>query len=337
MRILYSVAGEGFGHYSRSKEIIDFLRKRGHKVLVVTYGQAYPLLKRQFPTIKIEGFPLIFKNEKLSIIRTAIAGAKAISINLRNFNKLKSKIKKFSPDVCITDFEPFVKLFSLYFRIPLISIDNQHILTKTKTPHIGRGAFIAKLATRLNPIRADYYIILSLEKIPNRKNVFFVSPVARSKVLRLKTSNSGSIVVYENKENITKILRALPHKFIVYNNDKVGTEDNITYKKISDSFIYDMAKARAVIASAGFSLLSEAVYLKKPFFATPQQGQFEQEFNASLIRKLGIGDYSDKPTKEQIERFIGNLSKYENNLRKQKLNPKEALFALEKILKSLRT
>ncbi|MBU0760680.1 MAG: hypothetical protein KJ600_02350 [Nanoarchaeota archaeon] len=46
MKTLYGVAGEGLGHSSRAMEVIPFLEKKGHEVLVVTYGQAYDVLDR---------------------------------------------------------------------------------------------------------------------------------------------------------------------------------------------------------------------------------------------------------------------------------------------------
>ena len=80
MKILYGVCGEGFGHSSRAKVIINHLQKKGHKVLIITYGKAYPILKN-FNTIKVEGITLSFKKERLSLQDT-------ISYNIKTMDKV---------------------------------------------------------------------------------------------------------------------------------------------------------------------------------------------------------------------------------------------------------
>jgi uncharacterized protein (TIGR00661 family) len=67
-------------------------------------------------------------------------------------------------------------------------------------------------------------------------------------------------------------------------------EGNLTYRPFGEqSFIDDLASARAVIAGGGFTLMGEAVYLHKPMLAVPLEGQFEQVINARYLEKLGYG------------------------------------------------
>ncbi|MEM6729994.1 MAG: glycosyltransferase family protein, partial [Myxococcota bacterium] len=48
MRILYGVVGEGMGHATRSRVIIDHLLSRGHEVHVVVSGRAHRFLTESF-------------------------------------------------------------------------------------------------------------------------------------------------------------------------------------------------------------------------------------------------------------------------------------------------
>lgn len=48
-KIIYGVAGQGFGHSTRSKEVISHLKSRGHEVMVFTYGQALFFWKNSAP------------------------------------------------------------------------------------------------------------------------------------------------------------------------------------------------------------------------------------------------------------------------------------------------
>ena len=131
MKILYGVCGEGLGHSSRAKTVLEHLKKEGHKVLLLTYGQAYPALK-EFNPVNIFGIELQYKNGKMSTWRSLIANQKKFISKLKDYPKLKETIKNFSPDVCISDMEPLVPIVSYWKRLPLISIDNQHALVFSK-------------------------------------------------------------------------------------------------------------------------------------------------------------------------------------------------------------
>ena len=340
MKIIYGVSGEGFGHSSRSKEIISHLKKKGHKVLVLTYGQALGPLKK-FKPIKIPGIIIHF-NEKnsLSLPKTALNAIESYVNSVPNFFEIKRKIDSFNPDVFITDFEPLTAIISFWYKKPLISIDNQHILTnlniRIPKKYIS-SYFVAKTATNLCVSKAKAFIILSFIKQKSNENTFIVSPVLRKEIINLKPSKSDFILVYQTKKDkkLVNNLKSLPYHFVVYGHETPYKRENITYKKISSTFIKDLSKAKAVIASAGFTLISEALYLKKPYFAIPLKGQFEQTLNALFIKKAKLGDYSENPSKKQIQNFLKNLKKYEKNLMNYNLNPKEATNALDNILKNI--
>ena len=92
---------------------------------------------------------------------------------------------------------------------------------------------------------------------------------------------------------------------------------NVLYRKPSmDKFLEDLVGAKAVIANAGFSLLTEALHLGKPYLAIPIEHQFEQIFNAYWLDKMGYGTYWDELNKERIESFLYNLPGYRERLKK---------------------
>jgi uncharacterized protein (TIGR00661 family) len=64
-----------------------------------------------------------------------------------------------------------------------------------------------------------------------------------------------------------------------------------------------------VIASAGFSLLSECLYLKKKMLLLPLAGQYEQIINGHYIQKLGLGLSSEKLDENILAQFIDELDK----------------------------
>ena len=92
--------------------------------------------------------------------------------------------------------------------------------------------------------------------------------------------------------------------------DGVSTDErdgNLHYRPFAnEAFVNDLRTARGVVASAGYSLMSEAVYLQKPMLALPLAGQFEQEMNARYLEQLGFGTASMSLDEPALERFLGH-------------------------------
>ena len=67
MNILYGVPGEGMGHATRSKVVIDYLLQN-HNVEVVSSSRAFQFLNKNFPNRvhKIEGMHFAFKGSEVS-------------------------------------------------------------------------------------------------------------------------------------------------------------------------------------------------------------------------------------------------------------------------------
>jgi uncharacterized protein (TIGR00661 family) len=62
------------------------------------------------------------------------------------------------------------------------------------------------------------------------------------------------------------------------------------FEPMTEGFLHDLARCKGVIATAGFTLITESLHLGKPYLALPMRGQFEQELNALLLAELGSAD-----------------------------------------------
>lgn len=343
MRILYGVCGEGFGHSSRAKTVIEHLKKRGHEILILTYGQAYPVLKHLSKTIEVKGIHLYFDENGLKLSKTFSKSLKNILGNLKNLNQIKEEINSFNPELCITDMEPFVPIIRNLKKLPLISIDNQHRIThlSLKVPKKYRKPyFLAKNSVNSCVSRANAFIILSFTKQKSPiKNTFLVSPILRPQIIESKSRKGNYVLVYQTKKDdkLIKMLEGIDENFVVYGYDKKQKNKNIVYKKAGLGFIKDLASCKAIIASSGFSLMSEALFLKKPYFAIPLKGQFEQTLNSLFLRKAGFGEFSENPSLKEIKYFLDNLGNYEKKLKNYKTNPDDAILALDKIINELKS
>jgi uncharacterized protein (TIGR00661 family) len=145
------------------------------------------------------------------------------------------------------------------------------------------------------------------------------------------------VYVTSPAKELAALLKQVRCKFIAYGFGIEGQEGNILFKKPSmDGFLRDLTGAKAVIANAGFSLLSEALYLGKPYLAMPVENQFEQTFNAYHVNRLGYGAWWEELSKEKIESFLFNLPVYSENLKAYPRTGNGALLAkLDELINTL--
>lgn len=331
--ILYGVNGEGSGHWTRSKEVIDHLLESGHKVNVVSSGRASANLKNFFEVEDVFGFGFRFTRDKVDEFATFINNFDAFPKGARSVKKAADLIKEKDIDLVITDFEPISYLASKFRRVPVISIDNQHFITNTDAllpgGHRVKMDFMKTVVDIMIP-NADAYIALSFfEANPKDDKTIVASPIVRREVFNIKPSEGDYILIYltHGFDKIAEILRPIRYKFIFYGANEDRQEGNICFKKFSqENFLSDLAGSRGVLATAGFSLISESLYWGKPYFAWPVRNQFEQIFNAYHIDRLGYGKYRTQMDSDAIEAFLFNLDHYKTNLSRYSRRNNSILF-----------
>jgi uncharacterized protein (TIGR00661 family) len=349
MNILYGVPGEGMGHATRSKVIIDFLLKE-HNVQVVSSSRAYQFLSKSFPgrVHEIKGLHFAYKNAQVSTLGTFLLNLKSAPANLlHNFSKYLMIDKSFKPDVIISDFESFTHFFAKQHRIPLISIDNMQVMErctldidipKEETNNYRLAKTIVKAKV---PGAKHYYISSFFPADIRKKDTSIVPPIVRDAILKAEVSNAGHILVYQTSSSLSgikQVLHQIPDlKFYVYGFNKDEKDKNVIFKTFSEQgFVNDLASAKAVIANGGFSFISEAVYLKKPVYSFPLKNQFEQFMNAAYIEKLGYGRHFDELQADSMKAFLYDLDKFANKLSAYKQDGNSQLFkALQKQLKEI--
>ncbi len=332
--ILYGVNGEGSGHSTRAKEVISHLQRQGHSVHVVSFDRGLRNLSESFPVTEIFGLRLTYVNNRVRYKRTLATNLLKAPRAARSLKQLTQLVEDKKIDLAITDFEPLTAHVAHRKRLPLIAIDNQHAITNAQVSlprGFRRDAATVKLVTRMMTPRADAYLVLSFFPAPvKRRNSFLFPPIVRQEVLSTKPQSGDYALVYVTSpaKDLIALLKQVRHKFIAYGFGSEGQDGNILFKKPSmDGFLRDLAGAGAVIANAGFSLVSEALYLGKPYLAVPVKSQFEQTFNAYWVDKMGYGAWWKELSKEKIESFFFNLPVYAEKLRGYPRGGNEALLA----------
>ncbi len=319
-KIIYGVAGEGFGHSSRSQLVGQRLIDSGHELLFAGSRKSLLYLKQYFgPRVhEVHGLSFTFEGGTVRPIRTFFDNLGRLPEARRTNRKLfKEVCEPFAPDLVISDFEPFTAWWAWRKKIPYISIDNEHVLVKCKLEHRRSDWFsrlTASLVTGLYYFGAASYIIINFFQTPPKsRRVVLAPPVVRPEVTALTAEQGSHVVIYSTSadrlEELTALLASFEnYEFRIYGFDIEDRRGNCTFKKRStEGFLADLASARGVIASAGFSLISECLYFRKPMCLIPVAGQYEQIINTHYIEKLGLGVASDKLDAETIARFLETI------------------------------
>jgi uncharacterized protein (TIGR00661 family) len=150
-----------------------------------------------------------------------------------------------------------------------------------------------------------------------RRNTFLFPPILRQAILQAKPTTGERVLVYVTSPapGLAKLLASVRCQFVAYGFAREGLDGNILFKKPSlCEFLEDLMGARAIVANAGFSLVTEALHLNKPYLAVPVEHQFEQIFNAYWLEKSGYGAYWEELNRERVESFLYNLPHYRENL-----------------------
>jgi uncharacterized protein (TIGR00661 family) len=315
--ILYGVNGEGAGHSTRAKEVLTYLRKQGHTLHVASFDRGLRNLSPDFDVTEIFGFRIAYVNNRVRYKRTLARNLMTLPQAAKSANRLKDLIAAWQINLVITDFEPLTCHVAHGMGLPIVSIDNQHCLTNTIVSYPSqyrRDAAATKLVTRLMTPHADAYLVISFFTAPVKKqNTFLFPPLLRKEILEAVPTEEEDILVYVTSPapSMAKVLSTVRGSFVAYGFGREGPEGNILYKKPSlDGFMRDLVGAKAIIANSGFSLVTEALHLGKPYLAIPVEHQFEQIFNAYWLQKTGYGAYWKDLNKERVESFLYNLPVY---------------------------
>jgi uncharacterized protein (TIGR00661 family) len=319
--ILYGVNGEGAGHSTRAKEVLTHLRKQGHTLHVASFDRGLRNLGDEFEVTEIFGFRLTYVNNRVRFKRTIARNVLTAPQAAKSARRLKDLAEGWNIDLVITDFEPLSCHVGHRMGLPVISIDNQHCLTNAVVSYprqYQRDAAATKLVTRMMTPHADAYLVISFFTAPVKKrNTFLFPPLLRQQILDATPKQGDHILVYVTSPAplLTKVLSTVRGRFIAYGFGREGENGNILYKKPSlDGFFRDLTSASAIVANSGFSLVTEALHLGKPYLAVPVEHQFEQIFNAYWLQKTGYGAHWEELNKERVESFLYNLPLYREKL-----------------------
>lgn len=329
MRILYGVVGEGMGHATRSRVILEEL-VREHEVHVVVSGRAREYLGRHFANVhRIWGLTLNDGGNRVRNFRTVLQNLKgAVGGWPGNVRAYFEVLSQFRPEVVISDFESFSYLVGKASRIPVVSLDNIQIINRCQHEpelldgweqifELTRSIVEAKL-----PRCFHYLIATSFYPALRKPDTTLIPPILRPEIIEAKSEPGDHLLVYQTATTnraLPGVLKQLGLPARIYGLRRDLAEDfvdgNLLYRPFSEAcFIEDLRTARAVVSGGGFTLMSEAVYLRKPLLSVPVVGQFEQVLNALYLQRMDFGRYAPRLTETALRDFLGSLKVCERSL-----------------------
>src|SRR5260221_7439950 len=222
MRILYGVVGEGMGHATRSQVVCEHLVAQGHEVKIVVSGRAHAFLSKSFrDVVEIRGLTIRYVDNRMdrdgTLARNVLAAPGIIATNVGAYF---DKVARFRPDAVISDFDSFAYLFAKRHGLPILSIDNQQIISRCKLGKFAKEGVrvdyqMTKAFVRAKLPGCDHYVVTSFFEPPIRKKyastTTIVPPILRRTILDAKKQvRAGAhVLVYQTSTSDTKLLDEL--------------------------------------------------------------------------------------------------------------------------------
>jgi uncharacterized protein (TIGR00661 family) len=290
MKILYGIQTTGNGHIVRSREMIRALRQAGHEVCTILSGSNHKNVWDQSifePFECKKGLTFVTQSGKIKYLQTVC------QLNLFRFYKDIFSYRPKDIDLIITDYEPLTARIAKRNRIPSIGIGHLYAFSH-KIPEAKSSVLSRMIMKSFAP--ADIPLGLHWHHF----NQSILPPTIPKDITPGSELIANKILVYLPFESIKAIKEFLrpfkDYNFHIYCSiDTPRQDEQLSLKPLSrENFVKDLQDAGGVICNSGFSLLSEALHLKKKILTKPVSGQVEQESNALALEELKLGTVCKK-------------------------------------------
>jgi len=321
-RIFYGVSGEGRGHATRARALIEDLRRR-HEVVVYSFDQAFELLHSVYQGTEVDvrrlpGLQFAYgPGKRLDYSRSFFQGLPYLLHLPDLVQRLQRELEQDGADLVITDFEPALPRAAIRAGVPFLSLDHQHFLVacdlRTLPPSL--QAYAAFMA----PFIHAYYrgqvetMISSFFSAPLRqgyRDVVQIGTLLRPEIVQAPREHGDHLVAYVRRAGSERLIRALARsgqEVRVYGLGRRPSVGKVRFQEVDVfRFVEDLATCRALVTTAGNQLIGEALYLGKPVLGMPEEGNYEQRINAHFLRQSGMGTAVDieRIGSKHIRRFL---------------------------------
>jgi len=284
MKILYAIQGTGNGHISRAREIIPLLQKYGELDLLVSGTEAEVTLSQPVK-YKFHGLSFVF-GTKGGVDKWATYKLMNLPQMWRDMHHLPLK----DYNLIVNDFEPVSAWACKLQHVPSVSLSHQCAFVSPKTPRPKAGWFNYGAAILKHYSPTTHHVGFHFERYDD----FIHTPVIRSEIRNMQTSNLGHYAVYlpaYDDKKLTELLKQTNvHWHVFSKRQKKGYADgNVQVIPVNnEGFNVSLASCDGLLTGGGFEGPAEALFLQKKVMMIPMQGQYEQQCNALAASRLGV-------------------------------------------------
>lgn len=352
MKILFLIQGEGRGHLTQALSLAQLLHKNGIELCAVGVGKSN---RRDIPLFFSDKINApIFRYESPNFITDksdkGIKIGHTIVQNVFNYKRYKKSLRQIDsvlattkPDVIINFYELLGGVYNFLYqpKCQFWVIGHQFFLTKPyfKFPkgHLLQKLFF-KLHTRITALGAHQQIALSFQENRNQSTakLQILPPLLRQELQDVEIKNQDFYLVYMVNHGYAEevIQFAANHpdiQLVAFWDCKEAANvykplPNLCFHQLNDLlFLEKMASCKALVCTAGFESVCEAMYLDKPVMMIPVKGQFEQLCNAKDAVTAGAGISSKHYNILKIQAFVDS-GKFEKNNTKEWVHQFEDIF-----------
>ena len=255
-------------------------------------------------------------------------------------------IRKFNPDIVVSDFEPVANLIARKIGKKCISIFGYDIKEYSKIRQNPKLRLQAKYIEGVYK-NSDLVLIPSFDKKKNLGRIRYINliirkykPKDKKKLMKKLKLKKEPIVVMLGGSNygiglakrIKEVAKDLGENFIYFGGKK--TLDNKHFMGFNKNYLEYLAVSKGIITLGGMLSLSEGLYFKKPMLVFPIKNHVEQILNSMAVKKHAyVGN--DKKLKGCLFNFINNLDKYKKMASKADIRfngEREVVEILERII-----
>ena len=333
-RIFYSMAGEGRGHATRVRCMVEYLR-HDHELTLFAPYQAYELLAPRYAdeprveVVRIPGMRFHYSNNRLNLPKTVLRGFQYLGELPGIIRQIADRIRSDHPDLAITDFEPAMPKAARRCGVPYLSIDHQQFLIACNLrvlpfklrmqANLMKPVIHAHCSGQRATVVSSFF---RLPLMPRWNGTVLVGPLLRPEVAQATPQTGDYILSYIRQNTPAAVLAALRQSgrpVRVYGLGARPAEGPFTFRPFDEvTFVEDLAGCAALIGAAGNQTLGEALSLRKPVLALPEKKHFEQMINSFCLRRMGAGDFVpvEQVTLEDIRGFLDRMESYREQLNK---------------------
>ncbi|MDB5155787.1 MAG: glycosyl transferase [Mucilaginibacter sp.] len=282
MKILYAIQGTGNGHISRAREIVPLLQQYGELDLLVSGTEAEVTLSQPLK-YRFHGFSFVFGSNG-GVDKWATYKIMDLRQLWHDMHSLPLK----DYDLIINDFEPVSAWACKLQKRQSVSLSHQCAFVSPNTPRPGKWNYGEWLLKYYSP--TAYHVGFHFERYAD----FIHTPVIRSEIRNLQTTNLGHYTVYlpaYDDKKLAKYLNETDVQWHVFSKRQktAYTDGNVQVIPVNnEGFNISLASCDGLLTGGGFEGPAEALFLQKKVMMIPMSGQYEQQCNALAASKLGV-------------------------------------------------